>query len=84
MQFLSILFLNMGGSELFLIVLVILLFFGSKGIPEIARGLGKGIREMKNAANGIQEEITKSTDKIKEDANLNEINEEIKKSLKED
>ena len=46
-----------GGGELFLIVLVIIMFFGSKKIPELARGLGKGMREIKNATNDIQKEI---------------------------
>ncbi len=40
-----------------LVFLVVLLFFGSNKIPELARGLGKGIREFKNAANGVQREI---------------------------
>ena len=45
------------GGELFLIVLAIIMLFGSKKIPELARGLGKGIREIKNATNEIQREI---------------------------
>lgn len=62
-----ILFLNLGTSEIILIVLVFLLFFGAKSIPSLARGLGKGIREFKDAANGIQEEIRNSTGDIKKD-----------------
>lgn len=46
-----------GGGELFIIVLIIIMFFGSKKIPELARGIGKGIKEVKNATNGIQKEI---------------------------
>ena len=38
-----------GGGELFFIVLIIIMLFGSKKIPELARGLGKGMREIKNA-----------------------------------
>ena len=45
------------GGELFLIVIAIVMLFGSKKIPELARGLGKGIREIKNATNQIQSEI---------------------------
>jgi sec-independent protein translocase protein TatA len=41
---------GLGGSEIFLIVLVLLLFFGGKRIPELAKGLGKGIREFKDAS----------------------------------
>jgi sec-independent protein translocase protein TatA len=53
----TLLFFNLGGGEIMLVFLVVLLFFGSNKIPELARGLGKGIREFKNAANGVQREI---------------------------
>ena len=46
-----------GGWELILIVLVVLVFFGAKRIPELARGLGKGIREFKDATKEIKDEI---------------------------
>jgi sec-independent protein translocase protein TatA len=52
-----LLFFNIGGGELFLIILFIIIFFGAKKIPELARGLGKGIREFKNATSDIQKEI---------------------------
>ena len=45
-------FLNLGGGEIFIIVVVVLLMFGGKKIPELARGLGKGIREFKDASKG--------------------------------
>jgi sec-independent protein translocase protein TatA len=61
---------GMGGSELFLIMFVFLMFFGSNKIPEIARGLGKGIREFKDAASGIQEEIEKGANNIKKDIDV--------------
>jgi sec-independent protein translocase protein TatA len=51
---------DIGGGEIVLIMFVVLLFFGSKQIPQLARGLGKGIREFKDAANGIQREIEKT------------------------
>ena len=47
---------GLGGTEIFLIILVLLLFFGGKRIPELARGLGKGIREFKDASSGKTEE----------------------------
>ena len=47
---------GLGGSEIFLIVLVLLLFFGGKRIPELAKGLGKGIREFKDASSGKPDE----------------------------
>lgn len=52
-----LLFLNLGGGEVFLILLVVLLFFGSKRIPELAKGLGKGMREFKDAMSGIEREV---------------------------
>ena len=45
------------GWEILLILLVLLIFFGAKKIPELAKGLGKGIKEFKNATNEIKEEI---------------------------
>lgn len=48
---------NLGGPEVLLIVLFVLIFFGAKKIPELARGLGKGIREFKDATKDIKEEI---------------------------
>jgi sec-independent protein translocase protein TatA len=48
---------TLGPMEIFLIFLVILLVFGAKRIPEIARGLGKGIREFKSATSEITKEF---------------------------
>jgi len=54
----SILFLNMpGGSEWLLILLAVLLFFGGKKIPELMRGVGRGIREFNDAKNNVKNEI---------------------------
>ncbi|MEQ9285341.1 MAG: twin-arginine translocase TatA/TatE family subunit [Cyclobacteriaceae bacterium] len=53
-----------GGWELVIIVLVIILLFGAKKIPELAKGLGKGIREFKDATKDIKNEIDEG---IKED-----------------
>jgi sec-independent protein translocase protein TatA len=57
---------NIGGSELFLILLVILVFFGAKKLPELAKGLGQGIREFRKAAKDVQEEVDKEIKKIDE------------------
>jgi sec-independent protein translocase protein TatA len=43
---------NLGGGEIFLIIAVVLLLFGGKKIPELAKGLGRGIREFKDASKG--------------------------------
>ena len=46
---------SLGGTELLLIGLVILLFFGAKRIPDLMKGLGKGIKEFKDATKDIRE-----------------------------
>lgn len=48
---------NIGGGSLVLIILVIILLFGAKRIPELARGLGRGIREFKDATKEIQDDL---------------------------
>lgn len=58
-----------GGGEWVLIALAVLLLFGAKKIPELARGLGKGIREFKDASREIQSEISKETDDINKSLN---------------
>jgi sec-independent protein translocase protein TatA len=55
---------NIGGSELFLILLVILVFFGAKKLPELAKGLGQGIREFRKAAKDVQDEVDKEVKKL--------------------
>ena len=60
----AFLFFNIGAPELFIIVLVVIIFFGSKKIPELMRGLGKGMREFKNATGEIQHENRKSANSI--------------------
>jgi sec-independent protein translocase protein TatA len=51
---------GLGAQELLLILLVVLLLFGAKRIPEIARGLGKGMSEFKKAMHETQNELTKT------------------------
>jgi sec-independent protein translocase protein TatA len=62
---------SLGGGEMFVILLFILLFFGSKKIPELARGLGKGMREFKDATNNIQKEITENVKSVKDQTDIN-------------
>lgn len=52
---------GLGGWEILLIMLVLLIFFGAKKIPELARGLGRGIREFKDATSEIKKEIEEGT-----------------------
>ncbi len=48
---------NLGGTEIFVILIIVLLLFGGKKIPELMRGLGSGIREFNSAKNNISNEI---------------------------
>lgn len=65
------LFLNsLGTGEVMIVMLFVLMFFGSKNIPSIARTLGRGIRQMKDASQEIQNEITKSTQDMRNDLNV--------------
>jgi sec-independent protein translocase protein TatA len=61
-----LLFLNIGGPEMILIVFVALLLFGGEKLPEIARGLGKGIRDFKDASEGVKREITNQINSYEE------------------
>ncbi|MFT5078743.1 MAG: sec-independent protein translocase protein TatA [Planctomycetota bacterium] len=56
-------FLFIGGTEIGFILFIILLVFGADKIPEIARGLGKTMKQIKHATNDIKSEITKSAEK---------------------
>ena len=60
-------FLNMGGGEIFLIAIAVLLLFGGKKLPELARGLGKGIREFKDASEGVKREIHRNINSVTTD-----------------
>ncbi len=65
-------FLNMGGGEIAIIMVAILLLFGGKKLPELARGLGKGIREFKDASEGVKREIHRNINAVDIDKELNE------------
>lgn len=53
---------GLGISEILIIALVVLLFFGGKKIPELMKGLGKGVRSFKEGVNGIEKEIKDNPD----------------------
>jgi sec-independent protein translocase protein TatA len=57
MQISSILIGILGGQEIILILIIILVLFGGKKIPELMRGLGKGVNEYKKAKNEVLEDI---------------------------
>ena len=54
----TLLFLNLGTGEIIIIAFAILLLFGGKKIPELMRGIGKGIHSFKEGMNGVEKEIT--------------------------
>lgn len=56
---------NIGTPELLVILLIVLLLFGAKKIPELMQGLGKGVREFRKAARDIQDEIEKPAEEKK-------------------
>ena len=61
-----------GGWEMVVIALVILLMFGAKKLPELARGLGQGIREFKGAVNGVKDELKDAQDTIEKEPTSDE------------
>lgn len=78
---------DISGGEFLVILLFILIFFGSKNIPDLARGLGRGYRQIKDAADSIKTEIKKGsgdlTDSIGRplDQHFNDIDNELKKDM---
>jgi len=63
---------SLGGPEVMLILVVILIFFGGEKLPELARGMGKAIREFKKAASDVEQEFKRAMDEppAKPEANL--------------
>lgn len=59
--------LFIGGTEIVVVMLFVVIFFGSKKIPEIAKGLGRAMREVKYASNEIKKEIRETSMSIKDD-----------------
>ena len=62
---------NLGASEIVIIALVILLLFGGKKIPELMKGIGKGVRSFKKGMNDIEDEINKPVDEDEKKKNKN-------------
>ncbi len=68
--------LFISGQEIFIILIVVLLLFGAKKIPEVARGLGKGLNEFRKATDDIKKEIKDNSEIAKD---INEIKKNISK-----
>lgn len=62
-----LLFDFLGGGELFIVFLAILLLFGGKGMPTVMRNLGRGIRQFKDATQGIQRDIQEGASNIRQE-----------------
>lgn len=60
---------SLGSQEIIIIALVILLLFGGKKIPELMRGLGKGVSQFKKGMKDIEDEISAEPEKIDETKN---------------
>ena len=60
-------FLNLGTGEIILIVAIILLLFGGRKIPELIRGLGKGVKSFKQGMNEVEDELKKPIDDLDKD-----------------
>lgn len=73
--------LFIGGTEIVFILFIVVLVFGADKLPEIARGMGKGMRTLRDATNDIKHEVTKSAkdSNIMDTDTTKEIQEEINK-----
>jgi TatA/E family protein of Tat protein translocase len=65
-----LLFFNISGGEILVILVVVYLVFGPKKIPELARMLGKGLNELRRATQDIRDEISREANKIKDNVNI--------------
>ncbi len=56
---------SLGATEIIFIIVAIILLFGAKKIPELAQGIGKGMKEFKKAVKEVEEDITEIKDEVK-------------------
>jgi sec-independent protein translocase protein TatA len=73
MHTLPLLFNDVDGYEVLVIILVVLIFFGPKSIPGIAKTLGKALYSIRNATNDLKDEIRKSGVDVKKDLNIEQL-----------
>lgn len=74
---------DIGGSEILLILFVILIFFGPKSIPGIAKTFGKTIYQIKQASDDLKSELSKSSMDIKKDMNLDGIFKDTSRNIEQ-
>jgi len=81
-NFLSAIFLFSmpGGSEWIFIVLVVLIFFGGKKIPELMKGIGRGMREFKDAKENVKSEIEEGMKEKDKDQELRELKQQLQQA----
>jgi len=73
-------FLFISGAEIFIILVIVVMLFGADKIPELARGLGKGMQQLKNATEEVKKEINDSAKKSGIDTEFTkDIEKEVKK-----
>ena len=63
-------YLFISGAEIFVILVIVVMLFGADKLPELARGLGKGMQQLKSATNEVKKEITESAKKQGIDTNI--------------
>jgi len=73
--------LFISGQEIFIIMAVALILFGANKIPDIAKGLGKGMREFRKATDDIKKEFNESTTEVQED--IKDITDNVGKDIKD-
>lgn len=76
-----LLFFDFGTGEIFIIVLAILLVFGPGKIPELARGMGKFVREIKKASDEVRREINKEADRQEREEKLRKYQEKAAQTV---
>jgi len=76
--------LFIGAPEVMIVVLIVVMLFGADKIPEIARGLGKGMRQIKDATNDIKREINDSAEKNSVDVDITKDIQKEVDAVKED
>ncbi len=73
-------YLFISGQEIFIIMVIALILFGAKKIPDIAKGLGKGMREFRKATDDIKKEFNESTKDVQDD--IKDMSDTVNKNLK--